>query len=123
VFGTPCGPGENVYDTRLTDAYCAGQNCARDLAWQLITNRSFPSWLYMVDNGATTIWERWDGFVKGRGFQDPGMNSLNHWALGSVGEWMWRYIIGINPDEQQPGWKHFTIAPMPGGGVTWAQSL
>ncbi|HBB92364.1 MAG TPA: alpha-L-rhamnosidase, partial [Bacteroidales bacterium] len=97
------------------------KNGYHDLAWQLITNRSFPSWLYMVDNGATTIWERWDGFVKGRGFQDPGMNSLNHWALGSVGEWMWRYIIGINPDEEQPGWKHFTIAPMPGGRVTWAR--
>lgn len=95
----------------------AGYN---DLAWELLVNRSFPSWLYMVDNGATTIWERWDGFVKGRGFQSPGMNSLNHWALGSVGEWMWRYIIGLQPDEQHPGWKHFTIAPQPGGGVTWA---
>jgi alpha-L-rhamnosidase len=49
------------------------------------------------------------------------MNSMNHWALGSVGEWMWRYMIGLNPDEEHPGWKHFTIAPMPGGGVTWAK--
>ena len=47
-----------------------------EAAWQLITNRTFPSWLYMIDNGATTIWERWDGYVKGRGFQDPGMNSF-----------------------------------------------
>jgi alpha-L-rhamnosidase len=92
------------------------------LAWQLLTNRTFPSWLYMVDNGATTIWERWDGYVKGRGFQDPGMNSLNHWALGSVGEWMWRNIGGLNPDERFPGWKHFVIAPKPGGGVTWARA-
>jgi alpha-L-rhamnosidase len=92
------------------------------LAWQLLTNRTFPSWLYMVDNGATTIWERWDGYVKGRGFQDPGMNSLNHWAFGSIGEWMWRNIIGLNPDEHHPGWKHFLIAPHPGGGVTWARS-
>ncbi|MFH0761411.1 MAG: glycoside hydrolase family 78 protein [Bacteroidota bacterium] len=91
-----------------------------DLAWELLVKHEFPSWLYMVDNGATTIWERWDGMVKERGFQNPGMNSLNHWALGSVGEWMWRYIIGLNPDEQHPGWKHFIIAPMPGGGVTWA---
>ena len=92
-----------------------------DLAWKLIMDRRFPSWLYMIDNGATTIWERWDGYVKDRGFQDPGMNSLNHWALGSVGEWMWRNIIGLQPDEESPGWKHFTIAPKPGGGVTWAK--
>ena len=91
-----------------------------DVGWQLLTNRSFPSWLYMIDNGATTIWERWDGYVKGRGFQDAGMNSFNHWALGAVGEWMWRHIAGLNPDEAQPGWKHFTVAPRPGGGVTWA---
>ena len=91
------------------------------LAWQLITDRSFPSWLYMIDNGATTIWERWDGYVKGRGFQDPGMNSLNHWAFGAAGEWMWRNIIGLHPDENHPGWKHFTLAPKPGGGVKWAR--
>jgi alpha-L-rhamnosidase len=92
-----------------------------DLAWQLLTNRTFPSWLYMIDNGATTMWERWDGYVKGRGFQDAGMNSFNHWAFGAVGEWMWREIAGLNPDHSQPGWKHFTVAPRPGGGVTWAR--
>ncbi len=92
-----------------------------EAAWQLLTNRTFPSWLYMIDNGATTIWERWDGYVKGRGFQDPGMNSFNHWAFGAVGEWMWRHVAGLNPDDAQPGWKHFTLAPRPGGGVTWAR--
>ena len=93
-----------------------------DVGWQLITNRTFPSWLYMIDNGATTIWERWDGYVKGRGFQDPGMNSFNHWALGAVGEWMWRNIAGLNPDDAQPGWKHFVVSPKPGGAVTWAKA-
>jgi alpha-L-rhamnosidase len=92
-----------------------------NLAWQLVTNRTFPSWLYMIDNGATTIWERWDGYVKGRGFQDPGMNSFNHWAFGAVGEWVWRNVIGLNPDDAHPGWKHFVVAPRPGGGVTWAK--
>ena len=92
-----------------------------DVGWQLLTNRTFPSWLYMIDNGATTIWERWDGYVKGRGFQDAGMNSFNHWAFGAVGEWMWRHIVGLNPGDAQPGWKHFTVAPRPGGGVTWAR--
>jgi alpha-L-rhamnosidase len=92
-----------------------------DVAWQLLTNRTFPSWLYMIDNGATTIWERWDGYVKGRGFQDAGMNSFNHWAFGAVGEWLWRHLLGLNPDDAHPGWKHVLIAPRPGGGVTWAQ--
>jgi alpha-L-rhamnosidase len=92
-----------------------------DLAFQLLTNRTFPSWLYMIDNGATTIWERWDGYVRGRGFQDAGMNSFNHWAFGAVGEWMWRNIVGINPDDAYPGWKRFYVSPKPGGGVTWAK--
>ena len=49
------------------------------------------------------------------------MNSFNHWAFGAVGEWMWRHIVGLNPDEAHPGWKHFLIAPRPGGGLTWAR--
>jgi hypothetical protein len=49
------------------------------------------------------------------------MNSFNHWALGAVGEWMWRHLVGLNPDESRPGWKHFTVAPRPGGGVTAAR--
>ena len=68
------------------------RNGRTDVGWQLLTNRTFPSWGYMIDNGATTIWERWDGYVKGRGFQDAGMNSFNHWAFGAVGEWMWRDV-------------------------------
>jgi hypothetical protein len=96
------------------------RNGYNDEAWQLITNRAFPSWGYMIENGATTMWERWDGYVQGRGFQDPGMNSFNHWAFGAVGEWMFQNIVGIQPDESHPGWKHFVIRPRPGGGVTWA---
>ena len=90
-----------------------------DVAYKLINNRSMPSWGYSIDQGATTIWERWDGYVEGRGFQDPGMNSLNHWAIGSVGEWMYRVILGLSPDA--PGWKRFSVRPQPGGGVTWAK--
>lgn len=92
-----------------------------DLAYKLILNREFPGWLYSVDNGATTIWERWDGFVKGRGFQDPGMNSLNHWAFGAVGEWMMKTIIGITPDENAPGYKHFFVTTQSGGNLEWAK--
>ena len=92
-----------------------------DEAYRLLNLRTFPSWGFMIENGATTIWERWDGYVKGRGFQNPEMNSFNHWALGSVGEWMWRVIAGINPDENAPGFRHFEIRPQPGGGLTWAR--
>lgn len=92
-----------------------------DIAYKLIESERFPSWIYSIDQGATTIWERWDGFVKGRGFQDPGMNSLNHYSIGAVGEWMYRVILGINPSEEQPGFKHFTIRPQPGGTLTWAK--
>ena len=84
-----------------------------DEAWRLINLRTVPSWGYMVDMGATTIWEHWDSYVKGRGFQDPNMNSFNHPAFGAVGEWVWRELAGINPDEEQPGYKHFFIRPRP----------
>lgn len=90
-------------------------------AYRLISNREMPSWGYAIDHGATTIWERWDGYVEGRGFQNPGMNSFAHYALGSVGEWMYRSIVGINPDPEVPAYKHFIIRPQPGGGLTWAR--
>ena len=97
------------------------RNGYNDLAYRLINKRTVPSWLYMVEHGATTIWERWDGYVEERGFQNPGMNSFNHYAFGAVGEWLFRTILGINPDEEHPGFKHFTIRPRPGGGLTWAK--
>jgi len=92
-----------------------------DIAYRLLESRRFPSWLYSIDQGATTIWERWDGYVKGRGFQNPGMNSFNHYAIGAVGEWMFRNIVGINNDITNPGYKHFTISPIPGGSINWAK--
>lgn len=91
------------------------------IAYELINNRTIPSWGYTIEQGATTIWERWDGFVRGRGFQDPGMNSFCHYAIGSVSEWMYRTILGINPDEAAPGYAHFFLKPRPGGGLTWAK--
>ncbi|MBD2757636.1 family 78 glycoside hydrolase catalytic domain [Spirosoma validum] len=90
-----------------------------DVAYKLLESRRFPSWIYSIDQGATTIWERWDGYVKGRGFQNVGMNSFNHYAIGAVGEWMYRSILGINADSA--GYKHFTIKPRLGGSLTWAK--
>ena len=92
-----------------------------DVAYKLINNRTFPSWGYSIENGATTIWERWDGYVKGRGFQNKGMNSFNHYAIGAVGEWMYRVILGINNDDSHPAYEHFAIHPQPGGGLKWAK--
>ena len=92
-----------------------------DVAYKLISNTTFPSWGYSIENGATTIWERWDGYVKGRGFQDKGMNSFNHYAIGAVAEWMYRVMLGINNDDGRPGYEHFVVHPIPGGGVTWVR--
>jgi alpha-L-rhamnosidase len=92
-----------------------------DIAYRLLLSRRFPSWFYSLDQGATTIWERWDGYVAGRGFQNAGMNSFNHVAIGAVGEWMYRHILGIQPDETQPGYRHFYIKPHPGHTLEWAK--
>jgi alpha-L-rhamnosidase len=91
----------------------------QDVAYKLIESRRFPSWIYSIDQGATTIWERWDGYVKDRGFQAVGMNSFNHYAIGAVGEWMYRSVLGINTDSA--GYKHFVIKPVLGGSLTWAK--
>ncbi len=82
-----------------------------DVAYKLLLQEDYPSWLYSVNNGATTIWERWNSYTEEDGFGDVGMNSFNHYSLGSVGEWFYNYVAGINYDEENPGYKHFTIAP------------
>jgi len=92
-----------------------------DVAYRLLLSRRFPSWFYSIDQGATTIWERWDGYVAGRGFQDAGMNSFNHVAIGAVGEWLYRHILGIQLDEKNPGFRHFYVKPKPGTSLTWAK--
>ena len=82
-----------------------------DLAWQLVLTNTYPSWLFSVKNGATTIWERWDGWTPEKGFQDPAMNSFNHYSLGSVGAWLYSSAAGIQPDDTSPGYKHFFLVP------------
>ncbi|MBQ6186858.1 MAG: family 78 glycoside hydrolase catalytic domain [Prevotella sp.] len=84
-----------------------------DYAYDLLLQRNCPSWLYSVDQGATTIWERWNSYTKESGFGDPAMNSFNHYAYGAVGEWMYRYMLGIEYDVQQPGFKHIILQPQP----------
>lgn len=83
------------------------------VAYDLLLQETYPSWLYPVKMGATTIWERWDGLRPDKQFQDKGMNSFNHYAYGAIGEWMYRRMAGIDNDPAQPGFKHFILAPVP----------
>ncbi|MFJ2303049.1 alpha-L-rhamnosidase [Streptomyces sp. NPDC087787] len=87
-----------------------------DIAYRLLQQRSFPSWGHQIDRGATTMWERWDSIRTDGGFQDPGMNSFNHYAYGSVGEWMYANIAGISAG--RPGYREIVVRPRPGGAVT-----
>lgn len=84
-------------------------NNRTDLAYRLLLNETYPSWGYSIKNGATSIWERWDSYTKEAGFGDEGMNSFNHYSLGSVGEWMYSYMAGITPI--LPGFKKIKIKP------------
>ncbi|NGN69338.1 family 78 glycoside hydrolase catalytic domain, partial [Streptomyces sp. A7024] len=87
-----------------------------DVAYRLLHQRTFPGWGYQIEKGATTMWERWDSIKPDGSFQDAGMNSFNHYAYGSVGQWMYENIAGISPGE--PGFSHLVIRPRPGGEVT-----
>jgi alpha-L-rhamnosidase len=89
-----------------------------DEAYMLLTREQYPSWLYPIKMGATTIWERWDGIKPDGTFQDPSMNSFNHYAYGSIGDWMYRVMGGIEIDPAAPGYKHVLIEPHPGDGFT-----
>ncbi len=88
-----------------------------DLAGVLFLKEDYPSWLYAVKKGATTIWERWNSILPNGDFEQSGMNSLNHYAYGSIGEWMYKKLAGINGIEA--GYKKFYIKPMFIKGITW----
>lgn len=84
-----------------------------DDAYTLLLQRNDPSWLYSIDQGATTIWERWNSYTIAKGYGPVSMNSFNHYAYGIIAEWMYRHMVGIVPDETQPGFKHFILQPYP----------
>jgi alpha-L-rhamnosidase len=94
--------------------------CTRE-AYALLMKEDFPSWLYQIKKGATTIWEHWDGLKDDGTMWSPDMNSFNHYAYGSVGDWLYKECAGLRPDENVPGYKHFFINPHTGGGLTWAE--
>ena len=95
------------------------QNGHTKEAYELLLKDDFPSWLYQVKKGATTIWEHWDGLKEDGTMWSPDMNSFNHYAYGAVGEWMTRVAVGIEIEEENPGYKRSIIAPHIGGGFTY----
>ena len=89
------------------------ENGMEDIAYELLFQRKNPSWLYSVDNGATTIWERWNSYMADKGMGPRGMNSFNHYAYGCVCEWIWETAAGIAADSTAPGFKHIIMKPVP----------
>jgi alpha-L-rhamnosidase len=89
------------------------ENGMVDIAYELLFQRKNPSWLYSVDNGATTIWERWDSYTIEKGIGKGSMNSYNHYAYGCVCEWIWEVAAGISSDISAPGFKHIIMKPVP----------
>jgi alpha-L-rhamnosidase len=99
-------------------------NGANELAYRLLLNEDYPSWLYAVNLGATTIWERWNSLNPDGAVSSTGMNSLNHYAYGAIVEWMYRDVCGLNPssgDDRAAGFRRARLAPKPDKALQWAQ--
>lgn len=102
--------------------FALSDNEYEELGYTLLLNDDYPSWLYAVKLGATTIWERWDSILPDGKIGPPGMNSLNHYAFGSIAEWMYRVIAGFNPTEEAPGFRRIVLAPKPDFRLKWAKA-
>lgn len=94
----------------------------RDLAYTLLFQKDYPSWLFQVTQGATTVWEHWDGMREDGSLWSRDMNSFNHYAYGAIGEWLYRDVAGIRPDENRPGFGMVHIEPQPGPGLDWVKA-
>lgn len=93
-----------------------------ELACKILFRESYPSWLYTVNQGATTMWERWNSYSHEHGFGDTSMNSFNHYAYGAIGQWMYERIAGLTPDADHPGYKHFLVRPLFCEQLDWASA-
>lgn len=93
-----------------------------DLAYALLHQQEFPSWGYSIRHGATTIWERWDGWTDNGGFQSAAMNSFNHYSLGSIGDWLYGHVAGIDQTTDSVAYRELLLRPRPGGKLTWARA-
>ena len=101
--------------------HALSQNGCVKEAYELLLKEDFPSWLYQVKMGATTIWEHWDGLKPDGTMWSADMNSFNHYAYGAIGEWMYRVMAGLEVDEAAPGFKHSIIEPQIGGGLEFVE--
>lgn len=97
------------------------QNGYHDVACTLLLQEDYPSWLYQITKGATTVWEHWDGIKEDGSFWSDNMNSFNHYAYGSIGEWLYKVIAGIDLQESAPGYKHIVLNPKLGAELTWVK--
>ncbi len=93
-----------------------------DIAYKLLLKESFPSWLFPVTRGATTVWERWDGMKEDGSFATPDMNSFNHYAYGAVSDWLYSSVAGIDSDPSEPGYKHIIFKPLPNKELGYAKA-
>jgi alpha-L-rhamnosidase len=93
-----------------------------DLAYELLLKEDFPSWLYQVTKGATTVWEHWDGLKPDGTMWSPDMNSFNHYAYGAVSDWVFSAVGGLDTDRERPAFARSILRPCPGGGITWAET-
>ena len=84
-----------------------------DKAYGVLFKETYPSWFFSINQGATTMWERWNSYSHKDGFGNAGMNSFNHYAYGAIGQWMYERMAGLAPDPKNPGYKHFFIQPNP----------
>ena len=99
--------GTSILMQTLTD------NGMSDIAYEVLFQHKNPSWLYSIDNGATTIWERWNSYMVDEGMGPQGMNSFNHYAYGAVCQWIWETVAGIAADTAEPGFRHIIMRPVP----------
>jgi alpha-L-rhamnosidase len=93
-----------------------------DLAFDVLFKETYPSWFFSINQGATTMWERWNSYSHEDGFGNVSMNSFNHYAYGAIGQWMYERVAGLAPDPAHPGYKHFFIRPVVGGPLTSARA-
>lgn len=101
--------------------HALSENGQTEAAYGLLFQQDYPSWLYQVTKGATTVWEHWDGIREDGSFWSRDMNSFNHYAYGAIGDWLYRCVAGIDTDENAPGYKRILIRPQPPAeGLDWA---
>lgn len=93
-----------------------------NICFELLFKESYPSWFFSINQGATTMWERWNSYSHADGFGNVNMNSFNHYAYGAIGQFMYERVAGLEPDPQHPGYKHFFVRPMIGGPLEYASA-